>query len=46
MQTINRCEQTSLCRLAQQRAASFIARTEGSTGAELPRCIEDEFDAC
>jgi len=29
----------------QQHAASFIAHTEGSTAAELPRYIKDEFDA-
>jgi hypothetical protein len=29
----------------QQHAASFIAHTEASTGAELPRFIKDEFDA-
>jgi hypothetical protein len=29
----------------QQRAASFIAHTEASTGNELPRFIKDEFDA-
>ncbi|MBK6862435.1 MAG: transposase [Ideonella sp.] len=29
----------------QQHAASFIARTEASTGTELPRFIKDEFDA-
>ncbi len=29
----------------QQYADSFIARTEASNGAELPRFIKDEFDA-
>jgi hypothetical protein len=29
----------------QQRAASFIAHTEASTGSELPRFIKDEYDA-
>jgi hypothetical protein len=29
----------------QQHGASFIAYTEASTGAELPRFIKDEFDA-
>ncbi|NUP84483.1 MAG: transposase zinc-binding domain-containing protein [Burkholderiaceae bacterium] len=29
----------------QQHAASFIAQTEASTGAKLPRFIKDEFDA-
>ena len=38
-------EQTTLHRLVQQHAASFIAHTEASTGAELPRFIKDEFDA-
>lgn len=37
-------EQTSLYRLLQQNAASFIAHTEVNTGSELPRFIEDEFD--
>ncbi|HRH88296.1 MAG TPA: hypothetical protein PLO41_15725 [Rubrivivax sp.] len=41
----HRAEQTTLCRLVQQHAASFIAHTEASTGAELPRFIKDEFDA-
>jgi len=36
-----RPEQTTLYRLLQQHAASFIAHT----GAELPRFIKDEFDA-
>ena len=34
-----------LYRLVQQHAASFIAHTEAGTGSELPRFIEDEFDA-
>ena len=29
----------------QQHAASFITRTEASTGSELPQFIKDEFDA-
>ncbi len=29
----------------QQHAASFIAHSEASTGAELPRCIKEELDA-
>ena len=29
----------------QQHAASFIAHTGASTGAELPQFIKDEFDA-
>jgi len=38
-------EQTTLYRLVQQHAASFIANTEASAGSELPRFIKDEFDA-
>ncbi|MCC7100947.1 MAG: transposase [Rubrivivax sp.] len=41
----HRPEQTTLYRLVQQHAASFIAHTEASTAAELPRFIKDEFDA-
>ena len=41
----HRPEQTTLHRLVQQHAAGFIAHTEASTGAELPRFIKDEFDA-
>ena len=41
----HRPEQTTLYHLVQQHAASFIAHAEASTGAELPRFIEDEFDA-
>ena len=41
----HRPEQTTLYRLVQQHAASFVAHTETSTGAELPRFIRDEFDA-
>jgi len=33
----HRPEKTTLYRLVQQHAASFIARTEASTGADLPR---------
>ena len=40
----HRPEQTTLYCLVQQHAASFIAQTEASTGAELPRFIKDEFD--
>jgi len=32
-------------RLVRQHAASFIAHTEAIIGAELPRFIEDEFEA-
>ena len=41
----HRPEQTTLYRLMQQHAASFVAHTEASTGAELPRFIKDKFDA-
>ncbi len=41
----HRPEQTTLYRLVQQHAASFIARTEASTGSELPQFIKAEFDA-
>lgn len=41
----HRPEQTTLYRVVQQHAASFMAHTEASTGAELPRFIKDEFDA-
>ena len=41
----HRPEQTELYRLVQQHAASFIAHTEASTGAALPRFVKDEFDA-
>lgn len=38
-------EQTTLCRLVQQHAASCIAHTEASTGAELPHFVREEIDA-
>jgi len=41
----HRPEQTTLYRLVQQHAVSFIAHTEASTGSELPQFIKDEFDA-
>jgi uncharacterized protein (DUF983 family) len=41
----HRPEQTTLYRLVQQHAASFIAHTEAGTGAALPRFVKDEFDA-
>jgi len=41
----HRPEQTTHCRLVQHLVASFIAHTEASSGAELPRFIKDEFDA-
>jgi hypothetical protein len=34
-----------LYRLVPQHVASFIAHTEASTGAALPRFVKDEFDA-
>ncbi len=40
----HRPEQTTLYRIVQQHAASFIAHTEASTGSELPGFIKDEFD--
>jgi hypothetical protein len=41
----HRPEQTTLYRLVQQHAASFVAHTEASTGSRLPRFVTDEFDA-
>jgi Transposase zinc-binding domain len=41
----HRPEQTTLYRLVQQHATSFIAHTEANTGSELPRFIKVEFDA-
>lgn len=41
----HRSEQTTLYRLVQQHAASFIAHTEAGTGAELARFIKGEVDA-
>jgi PEP-CTERM motif len=41
----HRPEQNTLYRLVQQHAVSFIAHTEVSSEAELPRFINDEFDA-
>ena len=41
----HRPEQTTRYRLVQQHAARFIAHTEASTVAALPRFIKDEFDA-
>jgi hypothetical protein len=35
----HRPENTTLYRLVQQHAASFIAHAEANTGAELPRFI-------
>ena len=39
---LHRPEQTTLYRLVQQHAAGFIAHTDASTGAELPRFIKAE----
>ena len=39
----HRLDQTTLYRLVQQHASSFITHTEASTGAELPRFIKDGF---
>jgi hypothetical protein len=41
----HRPEQTTLYRLVQQHATRFVAHTEASTGARLPRFVEHEFDA-
>ena len=41
----HRPEPATLYRLVQHHAASFIAHTDASTGAELPRFIKDEFKA-
>jgi len=37
----HRPEQTTLCRLLQQYAATFIAQTEAAAGAELPQLVKD-----
>ena len=41
----HRPEQTTLYRLVQQHAATFIAQTEAAAGADLPQFVKDEFDA-
>jgi hypothetical protein len=41
----HRPEQTTLYRLVQQHAATFIAETEAATGADLPQFVKDEFDS-
>jgi hypothetical protein len=41
----HRLEQTTLYRLVQQHAATFIAETEAATGVDLPQFVKDEFDA-
>ena len=38
-------EQTTLYRLVQQHAATFIAETKAATGIDLPQFVKDEFDA-
>ena len=38
-------EQTTLYRLVQQHAATFIAQAEAAAGADLPPFVKDEFDA-
>lgn len=42
---LHRPEQTTLYRLVQQHAATFIAQAEDAAGAELPQFVKDEFDA-
>ncbi len=41
----NRPEWTTLFRVVQQHAATFIAQAEAAAGAELPQFVQDEFDA-
>ena len=41
----HRPEQTTLYRLVQQHAATFIAETEAAASADLPQFVKDEFDA-
>ncbi len=43
--TPNRPRCTAWCGCKRLYAASFIAHTEASTGAELPRFTKEEFDA-
>lgn len=40
--TTSAIDQSTLYRLVQQHSASFIARTEASTGGKLPRFIKDD----
>ena len=40
-----RPEQTTLYRLVQQHAATFITETVAAAGADLPQFVKDEFDA-
>jgi hypothetical protein len=42
----HRPEQTTLYCLVQQHTVGFIAQTEASTDAQLPRFIKDEFETC
>jgi hypothetical protein len=41
----HRPEQTTLYRLVQQHAATFISEAEAIAGAEFPKFVKDEFDA-
>ena len=41
----HRPEQTTLDRLVQQHAATFIAQAEDAAGADLPQFVKAEFDA-
>jgi len=41
----HRPEQTTLYRLVQQHAATFIAETEAAAGADLPHFVKAAFDA-
>jgi len=41
----HRPELTTLYRLVQQHAATFIAETEMATGPDLPQFVKEEFDA-
>ena len=41
----HRPEQTTLYRLVQQHAATFIAEAQAATSADLPQFVKDEFDA-
>ena len=41
----HRPEQTTLYRLVQQHAATFIAEAEAAAGADLPQFVKDEFNA-
>ena len=41
----HRPEQTTLYRLMQQHAATFIAEPQAATSADLPQFVNDEFDA-